>query len=158
MNGPNFVSPQIGNVGFESDLGEQAGDFGPQPAGCKRFFHCGAAQNIAYFLFHAAAVPPRTALQSGGAGSGAWSSGATEAGGAGANGQIKVTPYSSQAFKTLIAHRPPPGALKTFQPLVSVGGGNDAPDGTHAYQMPQPLTGVNADFGGTYTIYLVNYS
>jgi hypothetical protein len=94
----------------------------------------------------------------GGAGSGAWSSGATEAGGAGANGQIKVTPYSSQAFKTLIAHRPPPGALKTFQPLVSVGGGNDAPDGTHAYQMPQPLTGVNADFGGTYTIYLVNYS
>jgi hypothetical protein len=94
-------------------------------------------------------------LGPGGGGGGAYSSGSTVAGGTGATGQIKVTPYSSQAFKTLIAHRPPPGALKTFQPLVSVGGGNDAPDGTHAYQMPQPLTGINADFGGTYTVYLI---
>jgi len=80
------------------------------------------------------------------------------AGGAGANGQIKITPYASQPFKTLIAHRPPLGSLKTFQPLVSVGGGNDVPNGATQYSMPQPLTGVNADFGGTYTIYLVNYS
>ena len=94
----------------------------------------------------------------GGAGGGAYSGGTTVAGGAGANGQIKVTPYSSQPFKTLIAHRPPLGALKTFQPLVSVGGGNDVPNGATQYSMPQPLTGVNADFGGTYTIYLVNYS
>jgi len=94
----------------------------------------------------------------GGAGGGAYSSGTTVAGGAGANGQIKVTPYSSQAFRTLIAHRPPLGSLKTFQPLVSVGGGNDVPNGATQYSMPQPLTGVNADFGGTYTIYLVNYS
>ena len=73
------------------------------------------------------------------------------AGGAGANGQIKITPYASQPFKTLIAHRPPLGALKTFQPLVSVGGGNDVPNGATQYSMPQPLTGVNGDFGGTYT-------
>jgi hypothetical protein len=55
-------------------------------------------------------------------------------------------------------HRPPLGALKTFQPMVSVGAGADPPDGTHQYTMPQPVTGVNADFGGTYTIYLVNSS
>ncbi len=91
----------------------------------------------------------------GGGGGGAFSSGATLAGGAGGNGQLKITPYAPQAFKSLIVHRPPLGALKTFQPLVSVGAGSDAPDGTHQYTMPQPVTGVNADFGGTYTIYLV---
>ena len=55
-------------------------------------------------------------------------------------------------------HRPPLGALKTFQPMVSVGAGADPPDGTHQYTMPQPVTGVNADFQGTYTVYLVNSS
>lgn len=75
-----------------------------------------------------------------------------------AAGQIKITPYVSAAFKTLIVHRPPLGALKTYIPMVSVGGGSDAPDGTHQYTMPQPVTGVNADFGGTYTLYLVNSS
>jgi hypothetical protein len=77
------------------------------------------------------------------------------AGGAGANGQIRVTPYLPSAFKTLIVHRPPLGTLKTFQPLVPVGGGSDIPNGTIQYTMPQPVTGVNADFGGTYTILLV---
>jgi hypothetical protein len=94
----------------------------------------------------------------GGAGGGGFSSGTTVSGGNGANGQLKITPYSPASFKTLIVHRPPLGALKTFQPLVSVGGGADAPDGTHQYTMPQPVTGVNADFGGTYTIYLINSS
>ncbi len=93
--------------------------------------------------------------QPGGAGGGGCSTGTAEAGGAGAAGNLKITPYSSQPFKTLIVHRPPLGALKTFQPLVSVGGGSDAPDGTHQYSMPQPVTGVNADFGGTYTLYLI---
>ncbi len=73
----------------------------------------------------------------------------------GAAGQLKITPFSSQPFKSLIVHRPPLGSLKTFQPLVSVGAGGDAPDGTHQYTLPQPVTGVNADFGGTYTVYLV---
>jgi hypothetical protein len=94
----------------------------------------------------------------GGGGGGAYSSGSTLAGGAGAAGQLKITPYVPAAFKSLIVHRPPLGAAKTFQPLVSVGGGLDAPDGTHQYLMPQPVTGVNADFSGTYSIYLINSS
>ena len=94
----------------------------------------------------------------GGGGGGANSSGSAEAGGAGANGQLKITPYVSSAFKSLIVHRPPLGTLKTFQPLVSVGAGSDPPDGTHQYTLPQPVTGVNADFGGTYTIDLVSSS
>jgi hypothetical protein len=93
--------------------------------------------------------------QPGGGGGGADSTGTAEAGGAGGAGQLKITPFASAAFKNLIVHRPPLGALKTFQPLVSVGGGGDAPDGTHEYRMPQPITGLNADFGGTYTIYLI---
>jgi len=92
----------------------------------------------------------------GGGGGGANSSGTAEAGGAGAAGQIRITPYLPSQFKTLIVHRPPLGSLKTFQPLVPVGGGSDAPDGTHSYTMPQLVTGVNADFGGTYTVYLIN--
>jgi hypothetical protein len=93
--------------------------------------------------------------QPGGGGGGADSAGTTEAGGAGGAGQLVITPYASPPFKNLIVHRPPLGSLKTFQPLVSVGGGGDAPDGTHEYRMPQPLTGLNASFGGTYTVYLV---
>ena len=92
----------------------------------------------------------------GGGGGGAYSSGTAKTGGNGATGQLKVTPYIPAAFKTLIVHRPPLGAVKTFQPMVSVGGGADAPDGTHQYTMPQPVTGVNADFSGTYTLYLIN--
>ncbi|HEY2090123.1 MAG TPA: hypothetical protein VGH54_29395, partial [Mycobacterium sp.] len=94
----------------------------------------------------------------GGGGGGADSSGTTVAGGAGARGQLVITPYAPGAMKSLIVHRPPLGATKTFQPMVSVGGGGDAPDGTHQYTMPQPVTGVNADFSGTYTIYLVSSS
>lgn len=94
----------------------------------------------------------------GGGGGGAFSSGSTLAGGAGAHGQLKITPYAPAAFKSLIVHRPPLGATKTFQPMVSVGAGADPPDGTHQYTMPQPVTGVNADFSGTYTVYLVSSS
>jgi hypothetical protein len=94
----------------------------------------------------------------GGGGGGAYSTGTPEAGGAGGTGQLKITPYVPAAFRTLIVHRPPLGAAKTFQPLVSVGGGSDAPDGTHQYVMPQPVTGVQADFSGTYSVYLVNSS
>lgn len=92
----------------------------------------------------------------GGAGGGANSSGTSVSGGAGAAGQIVVTPFASPPFKTLVVHRPPLGALKMFQPLVSVGNGNDVPDGTTQYTMPQPLAGVNASFGGTYSLYLAN--
>ena len=96
--------------------------------------------------------------QPGGAGGGACSTGTAEAGGAGGAGKLIITPYTSAAFKNLIIHRPPLGALKTFTPLVPVGGGGDAPDGTHQYSIPQPLSGINADFAGTYTIYLISSS
>lgn len=91
----------------------------------------------------------------GGGGGGADSGGTTEQGGVGAAGQIKVTPYASAAFKNLIIHRPPLGAKKTFQPLVSVGAAGDPPDGTHQYPMPQLIGGVQATFQGTYTLYLI---
>lgn len=94
----------------------------------------------------------------GGGGGGADSGGSTVQGGAGAAGQIKVTPYAAAPFRTLIAHRPPLGAPKSFQPLVSVGAGNDVPNGGTQYTMPQLAGGVQADFQGTYTVYLVNAS
>jgi hypothetical protein len=91
----------------------------------------------------------------GGGGGAGDSGGSTVQGGSGGAGQIIVTPYASQPFKSLIVHRPPLGAPKTFQPLVSVGAGGDAPDGTHQYPMPQLIGGVNATFQGTYTLYLI---
>jgi hypothetical protein len=94
----------------------------------------------------------------GGGGGGADSTGTSEAGGAGAAGKLIITPYTNPAFKTLIVHRPPLGTPKTFQPLVSVGGGTGVPNGGTQYTMPQPITGVSADFSGTYTLYLVNAS
>lgn len=93
--------------------------------------------------------------QPGGGGGGANSAGTSLAGGAGGAGKLLVTPFASAAVKTLIVHRPPLGALKMFQPLVSVGAGSDTPNGATQYTMPQPLSGVNAAFGGTYTIYLI---
>lgn len=99
-------------------------------------------------------TPGSAGSQPGGAGGGGDSTGAAEAGGAGAAGNLKITPYSSVPFKNLVVHRPPLGALKTFVPLVPVGGGADVPDGAHQYPIPQPLTGVNADFNGTYTVLL----
>jgi hypothetical protein len=92
----------------------------------------------------------------GGGGGGADSAGTSEAGGAGAAGQIKITPYASPAFKTLVVHRPAPGCPAMFTPLVSVGGGSDTPNGGTEYTMPQPVSGVNARFGGTYTVVLIN--
>jgi len=94
----------------------------------------------------------------GGGGGGANSGGSAVAGGAGAAGSITVTPYASGPVNNLIVHRPPLGASRLYQPLVPVGGGNDAPDGTHYYPVPQPQVGVNAAFNGTYTLYLINAS
>ena len=103
-------------------------------------------------------TPGSAGSQPGGAGGGACSTGTAETGGAGGAGQLIITPYSSTPFKSLIVHRPPLGCLKTFVPVTPIGGGSDAPDGTHQYALPQPLTGINADFGGTYTIVLINSS
>ena len=91
----------------------------------------------------------------GGGGGGGDSSGSTVQGGSGGTGQITVTPYASLPFRSLIVHRPPLGAPKTFQPLVSVGAGGDVPNGATQYAMPQLIGGVNATFQGTYTLYLI---
>lgn len=57
------MSPQLGNVGLESNFGKQGSDFFTQPAGWLIFFNRRAPKNIPYFLFHAAAVPRRATLQ-----------------------------------------------------------------------------------------------
>jgi hypothetical protein len=103
-------------------------------------------------------TPGSAGTAPGGGGGGADSTGTSEAGGAGAAGKLIITPYTNAAFKTLIVHRPPLGTPKTFQPLVSVGGGAGVPNGATQYTMPQPVAGVAADFNGTYTIYLINSS
>ena len=94
----------------------------------------------------------------GGGGGGADSTGTTEAGGSGGAGRIIVTPYSSQPFKTLIAHRPGPDAPPSLNPLVPVGNGADTPNGGTQYPVPSLTTGVNARFGGTYTCVLSNFT
>jgi hypothetical protein len=93
--------------------------------------------------------------QPGGGGGGANSGGTSENGGGGGTGRIIVTPFASAAWKSLIVHRPPRGSSKLFQPLVSVGGGSDTPNGATFYTLPQPVSGVNALFQGTYTIYAI---
>ena len=92
--------------------------------------------------------------QPGGGGGGGDSSGSTVAGGNGGAGKLIITPYAPQPWQNLIVHRPPLGAPRTLQPVVPVGGGTDAPNGTVQYAVPQPVTGVSADFNGTYTVYL----
>lgn len=94
----------------------------------------------------------------GGGGGGADSAGLTEAGGAGGAGRIIVTPFSSQPFKTLVVHRPGPDAPPSLNPLVPAGNGLDTPNGTVQYPVPSLVTGVNARFGGTYTVVLVNFT
>lgn len=94
----------------------------------------------------------------GGGGGGADSTGTSEAGGAGGAGRIIVTPYSSPAFKTLVAHRPGPDAPQSLNPLVPIGNGADTPNGTTQYPVPSLVSGVNARFGGTYTVMLTNFT
>lgn len=80
--------------------------------------------------------------QPGGGGGGANSTGTAEAGGNGGNGQIIITPFQSQPSKTLITHRPPLGTAKSWQPLTSIGGGADAPDGTKQYNIIPALLNI----------------
>jgi hypothetical protein len=93
--------------------------------------------------------------QPGGGGGGANSTGSAEAGGNGGAGELVITPFAPSAFKSLLVHKPPRGSSKYYQPLVSVGAGADVPNGATWYSPPQPVTGVNARYNGTYTLYLV---
>lgn len=93
----------------------------------------------------------------GGGGGGADSAGAAEVGGVGGPGQIRLTFTKTLApFKTLIAHRPGPDAPLTLNPLVSFGG-TDPPDG-RLYPVASPVTGLNATFKGTYSVWVVGYA
>ena len=94
----------------------------------------------------------------GGGGGGADSTGTAEAGGNGGAGQIKVTPFSSLPFKTLVAHRPGPDAPASLNPLVPVGNGADTPNGATQYPVPTLTAGVNARFAGTYTVMLAAFT
>jgi hypothetical protein len=93
----------------------------------------------------------------GGGGGGADSSGSTEAGGAGGTGKLIITPYSTGQFKTLVVHRPGRWSPTQLNPFVPVGAGLVAP-GTTEFTVPSLVSGVNAQFNGTYTIVLTNYS
>ena len=88
--------------------------------------------------------------QPGGGGGGGNSSGATEAGGFGGNGQITITPYQYGAFATLLLHRPGLLAPPSLNPLVVIGG---VPGATE-YPVASLVSGVNAQFNGTYTVLL----
>lgn len=92
----------------------------------------------------------------GGGGSGASSTGATQAGGAGAPGQIVVSWTRVQnPFSTVVAHRPGVDSPSSLTPFVNLNDGADTPDGTKHYLVPSKVAGVNAVFGGTYSIMLV---
>ena len=95
--------------------------------------------------------------QPGGGGGGADSAGTTEAGGNGGNGKLIITPYSNAAFPTLIVHRPGKQAPLNLNPFVPVGAGLVAPGATE-YTVPSLVSGQNADFNGTYTVVLTNFS
>lgn len=93
----------------------------------------------------------------GGGGGGADSAGSTEAGGNGGNGQLIITPYTTGTFKTLLVHRPGRWSPVQLNPFVPVGAGLVAP-GASEWAVPSLVSGVNADFNGTYTVILTNFS
>ena len=78
-------------------------------------------------------------------------------GGNGAPGEIILTYTVTQGFKTLVVHRPNPDAPTTLTPFVSPSV-NDTPNGAIQYPVVSQVPNVNARFGSTYTIVLVNYS
>jgi hypothetical protein len=94
----------------------------------------------------------------GAGGGGADSTGTGQTGGPGGPGQITLTYTPTLApFKTLIAHRPGPDAPATLTPFVSTTSPADPPDGRQ-YPVPSLVAGVNARFGGTYSVVLVAYA
>jgi hypothetical protein len=92
----------------------------------------------------------------GGAGGGANSAGAAKNGGAGSAGTLTVS-YSTSSLSTwsaLIAHRPGLAAPPSLNPLVTVGSGSDTPNGGTQYAVQSLTSGVNAQFGSTYSVVL----
>lgn len=95
----------------------------------------------------------------GGGGGGASSTGGTVLGGAGAAGKVIITYIQVLVpFKTLIAHLPSPDAPQDLCPFVSVGNGADTPNGLTEYAVPSLVANTLADFDGTYSFILTNFS
>ena len=93
----------------------------------------------------------------GGGGGGADMSTTAQTGGSGGAGAITLTWTPPLApFGALIAHRPSVDAPDSLNPCVPIGNTADAPIGT-VYPVPSLIAGVNALFGGTYSVVLVNY-
>jgi len=90
----------------------------------------------------------------GGGGGGADSTSGARSGGSGAAGTITVTYYALPPFRTLIAHRPGPDSPANLTPFVSPDHVTDPPDGRQ-YPVVSQVAGVNARFGGTYSIVAV---
>lgn len=94
----------------------------------------------------------------GGGGGGGTSTGTAVNGGTGGNGSITVTWTPPLApFGTLIAHRPSTFSPDTLNPCVPITNTQDTPSGIQ-YTVPSLTAGVNAQFGGTYSVILVNYN
>jgi hypothetical protein len=119
---------------------------GNDPAG----FGDGGAGSLAPDIAPVAGTAP------GGAGGGAASSGGALQGALGAPGQVSITRQTTEeAFSTLIAFIPGPDAPDNLSPLVSFGATGVTGDGLTEYQVPSLVTGINADFDGTYSIVAV---
>lgn len=94
----------------------------------------------------------------GGGGSGAMTSaGGTVIGGAGGNGRVRLT-YAPPlpSFDNLILHMPGYNSPDTFNPVSPIPP-LDPPDGRE-YTMQSLVPWRNAEFNGTYAVFLVNYN
>jgi hypothetical protein len=89
-----------------------------------------------------------------GGGSGGSPGGAFGSYSAARGGLVQLTYTASlPGFQTLIAHRPPPGAPDSLLPFVSPSPADPA-DGNTQYPVASLAPGVQARFGGTYTVVL----
>jgi hypothetical protein len=94
----------------------------------------------------------------GGGGAGAISNaGGIQLGGSGGNGRIRLT-YTPplQAFDNLILHMPGYNSPDTYNPVSPVPV-TDPPDGRE-YTMSSVIPWRNAEFNGTYAVFLANYN
>lgn len=99
-------------------------------------------------------ISPRAGYGGGGGGS---PGGATGQLYGGDSGFVQLLYNATPTFQTLLVHRPPVTAPDTLCPFVSPSVA-DVPDGTTAYPVASLVPGVNARFGGTYTLVLVAWS
>lgn len=103
--------------------------------------------------------PGNAAGLPGGGGSGGTSGDVTPGvGGAGGRGMVRLTWQPPlRAFNDLIVHRPgEDSGAKNLNPIVGIPP-SDPPD-NREYPVASLLAGANAQFGGTYTVYLISHA